>query len=151
MELRRDTISCNSLLNACDKSQQWMLSLHVLETMRTEGIQQDAPASDGSHSQECIFTQLLFYACICCLFTFLGEAPRRRRGSGKVLYKIGRRRPLRMADLVPRCSRKLNLLGGHPCSSKVQQVQLPTPGMTMATPGQSRHSNGGGLPLKSFS
>ncbi|CAK9026146.1 Ribosomal RNA large subunit methyltransferase J (23S rRNA (adenine(2030)-N6)-methyltransferase) (23S rRNA m6A2030 methyltransferase) (ORFJ) [Durusdinium trenchii] len=42
MELRRDTISCNSLLNACDKSQQWMLSLHVLETMRTEGIQQDA-------------------------------------------------------------------------------------------------------------
>ena len=41
-EIRADLISCNAVLNACDKGQQWALALDVLETMSLKQILADA-------------------------------------------------------------------------------------------------------------
>lgn len=43
-----DIISYNALLNACDKGQQWMLALNLLETMSNESVLADVGSSQSS-------------------------------------------------------------------------------------------------------
>ena len=43
-----DIISYNALLNACDKGQQWILALNILETMSNESVLADVGSSQFS-------------------------------------------------------------------------------------------------------